>query len=281
MRQTAEKIFQETCISEKNILEVENLCVSYERQKSGLFEKKEKMQVLHDVSFFIRKGEVLGLVGESGCGKSTLSRAILGLLPDYEGTIRCAAGMPQMVFQDPYSSLNPAKKVGWILEEPLRLNRRRFGKGQGTDLNRADVRRQKVLSMLERVGLEEKIADRFPRQLSGGQRQRVCIAESLMLEPELLIADEPVSALDVTIQAQIIELLIRLQKEMGLAILFISHDMRVVYQLCQRVMVMKDGCIVESGDVDEVYFHPQHPYTKELLEAAGIEDEAEEQRKGD
>ena len=135
--------------------------------------------------------------------------------------------------------------------------------------------------MLQRVGLEKKIADRYPSQLSGGQRQRVCIAESLMLEPELLIADEPVSALDVTIQAQIIELLIRLQKEMGLAILFISHDMRVVYQLCQRVMVMKDGCIVESGDVDEVYFHPQHPYTKELLEAAGIEDEAEAQRKGD
>ena len=119
MRQTAEKIFQETCISEKNILEVENLCVSYERQKSGLFEKKEKMQVLHDVSFFIRKGEVLGLVGESGCGKSTLSRAILGLLPDYEGTIRCAAGMPQMVFQDPSSAFNPKMKIKDIICEPL------------------------------------------------------------------------------------------------------------------------------------------------------------------
>lgn len=271
MKRTADNAFRKDCISEEHILEVEELRVSYDHHRSGLLAKEGKTEVLHGVSFFIQRGEVLGLVGESGCGKSTLSRAILGLLPDYEGTIRCAAKMPQMVFQDPYSSLNPAKKVGWILEEPLRLRTKLC----------AEERRQKVHSMLERVGLEEKIADRFPRQLSGGQRQRVCIAESLMLEPELLIADEPVSALDVTIQAQIIELLIRLQKEMGLAILFISHDMRVVYQLCQRVMVMKDGCIVESGDVDEVYFHPQHLYTKELLEAAGIEDEAEAQRKGD
>ena len=274
MKRTLDSAFRKDCVSEENILEVEGLRVSYDHHGSGLLSKEGKTEILHGVSFFIQKGEVLGLVGESGCGKSTLSRAILGLLPDYEGTIRCAAKMPQMVFQDPYSSLNPAKKVGWILEEPLRLR---------TKLS-AGERRQKALSMLERVGLEEKIADRYPRQLSGGQRQRVCIAESLMLEPELLIADEPVSALDVTIQAQIIELLIRLQKEMGLAILFISHDMRVVYQLCQRVMVMKDGCIVESGEVDEVYFHPRHPYTKELLEAAGIGEEAEseaERRLGD
>ena len=274
MKRTADNAFRKDCISEEHILEVEELRVSYDHHRSGLLAKEGKTEVLHGVSFFIQRGEVLGLVGESGCGKSTLSRAILGLLPDYEGTIRCAAKMPQMVFQDPYSSLNPAKKVGWILEEPLRLRTKLC----------AEERRQKVHSMLERVGLEEKIADRFPRQLSGGQRQRVCIAESLMLEPELLIADEPVSALDVTIQAQIIELLIRLQKEMGLAILFISHDMRVVYQLCQRVMVMKDGCIVESGEVDEVYFHPRHPYTKELLEAAGIGEEAEseaERRLGD
>ena len=258
------------CLSRDHILEVEDLRVSYERQKSRLFEKEDSMQVLHGVSFYIRKGEVLGLVGESGCGKSTLSRTILGLQPRYEGSVRCAAVRPQMVFQDPASSLNPAKRVGWILEEPLRLN---------TGLP-AKERRQKVLSMLERVGLEEKIADRFPRQLSGGQRQRVCIAESLMLEPSLLIADEPVSALDVTVQAQIIALLSRLQKEMGLAVLFISHDMRVVYQLSQRVMIMKEGRIVESGDADEVYFHPRHPYTKELLEAAGIEWEEEKAETG-
>lgn len=170
-----------------------------------------------------------------------------------------------MIFQDPFSSLNPAKKVGWILEEPLRLN---------TGLNRVE-REKKVSEMLRRVGLEEKLAQRYPRQLSGGQRQRVCIAESLMLSPKLLIADEPVSALDVTIQAQIIALLRSIQKEMGLAILFISHDMRVVYQLSQRVMIMKDGEIVESGDVEQVYFHPEHPYTKKLLEAAGILEEGD------
>ena len=247
---------------------------------------KGMLHAVDDVTFSIGEGKTMGVVGESGCGKSTLGRTLIHLYESTDGQIFFKGKdithvgkrklhelrkEMQIIFQDPYSSLNPAKKVGWILEEPLRLRTKLC----------AEERRQKVHSMLERVGLEEKIADRFPRQLSGGQRQRVCIAESLMLEPELLIADEPVSALDVTIQAQIIELLIRLQKEMGLAILFISHDMRVVYQLCQRVMVMKDGCIVESGDVDEVYFHPQHPYTKELLEAAGIEDEAEEQRKGD
>lgn len=129
--------------------------------------------------------------------------------------------------------------------------------------------------MLKKVGLDEKIADRYPNQLSGGQRQRVCIGEALMTNPGLLVADEAVSALDVTIQAQILELLEQLKEEMGLSILFISHDMRVVYQLCDRVMIMKDGAIVESGDVDTVYFSPQHEYTKELLEAAGIgEDEA-------
>lgn len=129
--------------------------------------------------------------------------------------------------------------------------------------------------MLKKVGLDEKIADRYPNQLSGGQRQRVCIGEALMTNPGLLVADEAVSALDVTIQAQILELLEQLKEEMGLSILFISHDMRVVYQLCDRVMIMKDGTIVESGDGDTVYFSPQHEYTKELLEAAGIgEDEA-------
>ena len=245
----------------KYVLMVKDLRVSYAQEEGGLFHPKKDLDVLKGVSFSIREGEVMGLVGESGCGKSTLSKALLGLIPKYEGVIVQKSRHPQMIFQDPYSSLNPVKKVGWILEEPLRLN---------TDLNRQQ-RREKVLEMLKKVGLDEKQADRYPRQLSGGQRQRVCIAESLMLSPRLLIADEPVSALDVTIQAQVIALLRNIQKELGLAILFISHDMRVVYQLSQRVMIMKDGEIVESGDVDDVYFHPKHPYTKSLLEAAGIE----------
>ena len=248
----------------KNILiEVHNL-KKYFPVKTG-FMKMNYVKAVDDVSFYIEKGETLGLVGESGCGKSTLSKALLGLIPKYEGVIVQKSEHPQMIFQDPFSSLNPAKKVGWILEEPLRLN---------TGLNRAE-REKKVSEMLRRVGLEEKLAQRYPRQLSGGQRQRVCIAESLMLSPKLLIADEPVSALDVTIQAQIIALLRSIQKEMGLAILFISHDMRVVYQLSQRVMIMKDGEIVESGDVEQVYFHPEHPYTKKLLEAAGILEEGD------
>ena len=225
----------------------------------------ENQDAVIDVSLEVSTGDYICIVGENGSGKSTLMKGILGLLKPDSGTVIVSGNRPQMVFQDPYGSLNPAKKIGWIMEEPLRIQ----GKLPGKE------RRQKVLEMLKRVGLDEKIADRYPNQLSGGQRQRVCIGEALMTNPGLLVADEAVSALDVTIQAQILELLEQLKEEMGLSILFISHDMRVVYQLCDRVMIMKDGTIVESGDVDTVYFSPQHEYTKELLEAAGIgEDEA-------
>ena len=247
------------------ILKAEHLKIGFFSERHSLFEKRKRNEVLKDLSFTMEKGEVLGLVGESGCGKSTLAKVILGLLKPDSGTVIVSGNRPRMVFQDPYGSLNPAKKIGWIMEEPLRIQRKLPGK----------ERRQKVLEMLKKVGLDEKIADRYPNQLSGGQRQRVCIGEALMTNPGLLVADEAVSALDVTIQAQILELLEQLKEEMGLSILFISHDMRVVYQLCDRVMIMKDGTIVESGDVDTVYFSPQHEYTKELLEAAGIgEDEA-------
>ena len=247
------------------ILKAEHLKIGFFSERHSLFEKRKRNEVLKDLSFTMEKGEVLGLVGESGCGKSTLAKVILGLLKPDSGTVTVSGNCPQMVFQDPYGSLNPAKKIGWIMEEPLRIQGKLSGK----------ERRQKVLEMLKKVGLDEIIADRYPNQLSGGQRQRVCIGESLMTNPGLLVADEAVSALDVTIQAQILELLEQLKEEMGLSILFISHDMRVVYQLCDRVMIMKDGTIVESGDVDTVYFSPQHEYTKELLEAAGIgEDEA-------
>lgn len=247
------------------ILKAEHLKIGFFSERHSLFEKRKRNEVLKDLSFTMEKGEVLGLVGESGCGKSTLAKVILGLLKPDSGTVIVSGNRPQMAFQDPYGSLNPAKKIGWIMEEPLRIQRKLPGK----------ERRQKVLEMLKKVGLDEKIADRYPNQLSGGQRQRVCIGEALMTNPGLLVADEAVSALDVTIQAQILELLEQLKEEMGLSILFISHDMRVVYQLCDRVMIMKDGTIVESGDVDTVYFSPQHEYTKELLEAAGIgEDEA-------
>ena len=244
----------------KDILVVNGVNVSYRDNRRGIFSKNNQIHVLKDVSFSMRKGEILGLVGESGSGKSTLARAILGLIP-YEGEIRQDSAYPQMVFQDPYGSLNPAKKIGWILEEPLRL------KG-GLD---AGERRQKVYQMLDMVGLDEKLAERYPNQLSGGQRQRICIAVALMQEPELIIADEPVSALDVTIQAQILELLEKIHSQMGLSILFISHDLRVVYHMCDRVLIMKEGQIVESGLVEDVYFHHQSEYTGNLLKAAGIE----------
>lgn len=242
-----------------SILNVKDLNCFYKKENSGGAGRK-RVQILHDISFSMEEGEILGLVGESGSGKSTLAKAILNMVPDKSGTILCGDTHPQMVFQDPYGSLNPAKTVGWILEEPLK-NRSRMPK---------EERRKKAAEMLSHVGLDEKFLDRRPGELSGGQRQRICIAAALMLRPKLLIADEPVSALDVTIQAQVLKLLFSLKQEFGLSILFISHDLRVVYQICERVMIMQDGRIVEAGEAEKIYFEPQHPYTKRLLQAAGI-----------
>lgn len=240
------------------VLQVKNLNSWYE-ESGGRF-GNGKRQVLRNVSFDMAEGEIIGLVGESGCGKSTLAKTILGMVRDRDGAVTIGQTRPQMVFQDPYSSLNPAKKIGWILEEPLRL-KGGFHKKE---------RQERVVHMLEKVGLKPEIAGRYPRQLSGGQRQRVCIGAALMQEPKLLIADEAVSALDVTIQKQIIDLLLKLHEEMSLAILFISHDLRVVYRISDRVLIMKDGEIVEQGTPEEVYFQPKEEYTKLLLDAAGI-----------
>lgn len=245
--------------SEEKILSVRDLSVSY-KDTGKIKGSKRRMQILNKVSFEMRQGEILGLVGESGCGKSTLAKAILGMACADSGEIIHASQKPQMVFQDPYSSLNPVKKIGWILEEPLRI-------AGGL---KKEERIRKVKEMLYKVGLDEQYIDRYPSQLSGGQRQRAAIAGALMLEPRLLIADEPVSALDVTIQAQITGLIMELHKEMGLSVLFISHDLRVVYQLCERVIIMQKGEIVEAGKVDEVYFSPKNEYTKALLSAADI-----------
>ena len=214
--------------------------------------------MLDHVSFTIHSGEVLGLVGESGCGKSTLAKTILGFVTDYTGEVIHYSQRPQMIFQDPFSALNPARTIGWILEEPLKISGK-FG---------AAERRRRVAEMLEQVGLAPECAARRPHELSGGQRQRVCIALALIVRPKLVIADEPVSALDVTIQAQILELLAELKQKYDLSYLFISHDLNVVYQLCDRVIVMKDGRIVEEAAVDDLFDHPQHPYTRQLLEAA-------------
>ena len=230
----------------KIILEVSHVSVSY----------KEKKNVLKDISFMIKEGEIVGLVGESGCGKSTLSKAILGLLDIEEGEMIHHTKNPQMVFQDPFSSLNPRKKIGWILEEPLRIQK-----------VPKQERKQRVEEMIVKVGLTLSHLERYPKELSGGQRQRVSIAISLIQGSKFIIADEPVSALDVTIQKQIMELMIRLQEENQLSYLFISHDLNVIYQMCDRVLVMKAGQIVEEGDVEEIFNSPKHEYTRLLLDS--------------
>ncbi len=240
------------------ILEIKDLDSFYTQRSGGIFGKKTRVQILHDVSFAIYPGEIVALVGESGSGKTTLCKAILGMLTDYEGQVIHRSQRPQMVFQDPFSSLNPAHTIGWILEEPLKI--------QGK-LTKAQ-RKAAVEEILEQVGLGKDYVNRKPDELSGGQRQRVAIAAAVITRPALVIADEPVSALDVTIQAQILKLLKDLQAKYGLSYLFISHDLNVVYELCHRVLVMRDGVIVEQGDVEEVYQNPQHPYTRQLLKAA-------------
>ena len=238
------------------VLEVRDLNVWY--RPSGTIRRKKMVQVLHDVSFDLYRGEILGVVGESGSGKSTLAKTILGMVPDYTGTYTHYTKRPQMVFQDPSSSLNPGRTVGWILEEPLRI----YGKYDEAE------RIRRVKDIIDRVELPAECYDMYPRELSGGQRQRVCIGMALIQRPGLIIADEAVSALDVTIQAQILKLIHKLRQELGISYIFISHDLNVVYQLCDRAIVMKDGRIVEQGDVEELYEHPKEEYTRALLAAA-------------
>ena len=238
------------------ILEIKNLN-SFYRQGGSAFSKGKTVQVLKNVNLTIGQGEVLGLVGESGSGKSTLAKSILGMT-EYEGEIIHHSRRPQMVFQDPYSSLNPAFTIRRIVEEPLRI----FGKYSPQE------RKQRVEDMLNAVGLGPEFYDRKPHQLSGGQRQRVSIAAAMISRPKLVILDEAVSALDVTIQDQILDLLMKLRREFGLSYLFISHDLNVVYQCCDRVIVMQKGEIVEENTVDGIFDNPVHPYTKQLLKAA-------------
>ncbi len=244
------------------VLRVSNLNVFYKNRKRKLFSQKKKIQALFDVSVSMEEGEVLAIAGESGSGKSTLARAIVGINKDYTGEIWQKYERPQMVFQDPYSSLNPAKKIGWLLEEPLRVDKSR-------DWTKEEIA-ERVREVMEDIELPLSMLDRYPAQLSGGQRQRVCIGIALMRSPKLLIADEPVSALDVTIQAQILELLENLHKKHGISIIFISHDLRVVYKISDHVMIMKNGRVVEYGNTKELYRHPQAEYTRQLLKAAGI-----------
>ncbi len=249
-------------MSDNEVLRVKDLNVFYKNRKAKLFSKDKRIQALFDVSLTMEEGEVLAIAGESGSGKSTLVKAIVGINKDYTGEIWQKYSGPQMVFQDPYSSLNPAKKVGWLLREPLRVDPSR----KWTEAE-MQTRVEEIMSEIE---LPLSMLERYPSQLSGGQRQRVCIGMALMRSPKLLIADEPVSALDVTIQAQILELLDNLHKKLGISIIFISHDLRVVYRISDHVLIMKDGKVREFGKTRDVYKKPQSPYTKQLLKAAGI-----------
>ncbi len=229
----------------------------------------EEVRAVDAVSLWVKRGEILGLVGESGCGKSTLARLVVRLLRPTSGEIvlegrpygregldKAFARSVQMVFQDPFSSLDPRQKIGAAIAEPLAIHGAR-----------RKVRRQRVAELLGQVGLSQDVAGRYPHEFSGGQRQRIAIARALALKPQLLVCDEPVSALDVSIQAQVLNLLLDLRKELQLTYLFISHDLSVVGYLSDRVAVMRDGRVLELAATREIFANPLHPYTRELLAA--------------
>ena len=259
------------------MLKVRDL-VTYFPVTGGVFKRKiADVHAVDGVSFSIARGETLGLVGESGCGKSTLGRTLAALYPATSGQVSFGgtsitgltekAMKPfrrriQMIFQDPFESLNSRHSVGEIIEEPLVIH----GLGNGP------ARRRRVAELLTTVGLPQTAASRFPHEFSGGQRQRIGIARAIAPSPEFLICDEPVSALDVSIQSQIINLLLDLQEEMGLTTLFIAHDLAVVRLVSDRVMVMYLGKIVEETDADAIYANPLHPYTRALISAIPIPD---------
>jgi ABC-type oligopeptide transport system ATPase subunit len=253
------------------IFQVKNLQKFYSVKK-GLFNQPTTIKAVNGINFEVNKGEILSIVGESGCGKSTTAKLLMTIEKPTDGEIlfngqdinqfskqelKEYRKKVQIIFQDPYSSLNPRWNVGKIIAEPLKLN---------TDLNAKEIK-EKVLSIMQRVGLKEEWYERYPHQFSGGQRQRIGIARALVMEPEVIICDEPVSALDVSIQAQVLNLLLDLQEEFHLTYVFISHDLSVVEHISDRIIVMYFGDIVESNDVDGIFTHPQHKYTKQLLSA--------------
>jgi oligopeptide transport system ATP-binding protein len=260
------------------LLDVRNLKMYFPLTKGIIFQRKVgAVQAVDGLSFDVRKGETLGLVGESGCGKSTAGRAILQLYRPTEGEVvfegtdltkiggeklRRMRKRMQMIFQDPYASLNPRMTVGSIVAEPLEIHK----------LARGKEKRARVQELLRVCGLNPYFANRYPHEFSGGQRQRIGIARALAVNPAFIVADEPISALDVSIQAQIINLLEELQDEFQLTYLFIAHDLSVVRHISDRVAVMYLGRIVELADRDEMYLHPAHPYTKALLSAVPIPD---------
>jgi len=255
----------------ETIFQIKHLKKYYEINL-GLFKAPKIVKAVDDVSFEVKKGEILSIVGESGCGKSTTAKLILKIEEPTDGEILFEGAditklsgndlveyrkKVQIIFQDPYSSLNPRWKVGRIIGEPLVLN---------TEMSKAEIK-ERVLYLMDKVGMLPEWYDRYPHQFSGGQRQRIGIARALALNPEIIICDEPVSALDVSIQAQVLNLLLDLQEEFNLTYIFISHDLSVVNHISDRIVVMYFGSIVEMKSAEELFKNPEHEYTQKLLSA--------------
>jgi len=261
----------------ENYLKIKNLVKEFPIRKGFFSKQVGSVHAVNNISFEIKKGETLGLVGESGCGKSTAGRCILGLLPVTSGSVefngeeiadkdlgkyKDLRRKMQIIFQNPYSSLNPRMTVEQILKEPLVIHQK-LSKKEQNDF---------IAEILEMVGLNESVLKRYPHEFSGGQRQRIGIARALTLEPEFIVADEPVSALDISIQAQILNLLQKLKKDLNLTYLFISHDLSVIRHICDRVAVMYLGEIVEIATTEDLFDNPKHPYTQALLNSVPYPD---------
>jgi peptide/nickel transport system ATP-binding protein len=260
------------------LLDVQHVSQQYTLPKPSLFAKAGHIQALKDVSFQLTAGKSMGIVGESGSGKSTLARLVMALekptqgkvffngkdlnaLP--QGQLRLARSDFQMVFQDPYGSLDPRQKVLRIVTEPLHST---LNSGSGHALSAQDLKDRATFALTE-VGLRASDLDKYPHEFSGGQRQRIAIARALITRPSLIVADEPVSALDVSVQAQVLNLMMDLQDRFGLSYLFVSHDLAVINLMCDDVIVLQHGQVVEAGSADEIFQRPQHPYTQALLDA--------------
>ena len=274
-------------MNHETIMQVENLKVHFDVSSEGdmPWTKRKKLQAVNGVSFELKSGETLGIVGESGCGKSTLARAIISMVPSETGRVlwfgkdllalqktemRKHRKEIQMIFQDPLASLNPRMTIGEIIAEPLKTHYPKTSK--------ADIK-LRVEDVMNKVGLLENLINRYPHEFSGGQCQRIGIARALILKPKLIICDEPVSALDVSIQAQVINLLMDLQKEMELTLIFIAHDLSIVKHISTKIMVLYMGNMVELAKSEDIYNHPRHPYTQALISAVPIPDPKIEKNK--
>ena len=266
------------------LLEVKNIKKWFPAKKSPFSREKVYIKAVDGVSFTLNEGETLGVVGESGCGKSTMGRTVLRLIEPTEGQVlfegkdytalkdaelRKSRTDLQIIFQDPYASLDPRMTIGDIIAEPLDIQLKLPAK----------ERMERVLKTMERVGLNTRYVNRYPHEFSGGQRQRIGIARAIVLEPKLMVCDEPVSALDVSIQSQVLNLLMDLQKEMGMAYIFISHDLSVIKHISDRVAVMYLGHVVEIAEKADLYNHPMHPYTVALLSAIPVPDRKHKKEK--